>query len=224
LPRPSTIAIDGPVAAGKTAVGISLAQQLGYRFIDTGLMYRAIAWAALREGVSPEDEAAVTALAQRTRIEVASSVGEDGPRLHVEGRDITGELRTKDVEYGVSLVSRYVGVRQAMVARQRTLAKEGRIVMAGRDIGTVVLPDADLKVFLIASPKERARRRHRDMEEAGQSPDLARVLEDLLARDKLDTERAISPLRPGDDAQIIDTDHIDLNQVIERILDLTGEG
>ncbi len=224
MPRPSTIAIDGPVAAGKTAVGVTLAQQLGYRFIDTGLMYRSIAWAALREGVSPDDEAAVTALAQRTQIQVASSVGADGPRIHIEGRDITGELRTKDVEHGVSLVSRYIGVRQAMVARQRVLAEEGEIVMAGRDIGTVVLPDADLKIFLIASPEERARRRHRDMEEAGQPTDLARVLGDLIARDRLDTERAISPLRPGDDAQIIDTDHLDLDQVIERILALAGVG
>ena len=224
LPRPSIIAIDGPVAAGKTAVGTQLAHQMGYRFIDTGSMYRAITWAALRDQVEPEDEAGLTALAHRVQIEVAPSDGLTGPRIRIDGVDVTGELRTRVVEQGVSLVSRFSQVRQAMVYRQRALAQEGRIIMAGRDIGTVVLPDADLKIFLTASSGERARRRYREMEEMGQSPEFARVLEDLLKRDKLDIERANSPLRPGDDAHIIDTDHIDLAQVVERILALMEDG
>ncbi|MBF8267029.1 MAG: cytidylate kinase [Dehalococcoidia bacterium] len=223
MPKPSIIAIDGPVAAGKTAVGTLLARHLGYRFVDTGSMYRAITWAALRDKVGPEDEAGLTALAQRVQIEVTPSNGQKGPRLKIDGKDVTEELRTREVERGVALISRFAQVRQAMVARQRTLAQPGRIVMAGRDIGTVVLPDAPLKIFLTASPNERARRRQRDMEELGQSLQLSQVLSDLLQRDKLDTERANSPLRPGDDAHIIDTDHIDLTQVVERILALTKD-
>ncbi|CAI8035817.1 Cytidylate kinase, partial [Geodia barretti] len=151
LAKPSTIAIDGPVASGKTAVGGLLALRLAYRFIDTGVMYRAVTWAALRDGVSPEDETEVTALANRIQIEVAYSDTLGGPRIMVDGREVAGELRSRDVDGWVSLVSSYSGVRRAMVARQRDMAREGRIVMVGRDIGTVVLPDADLKVFLTAS-------------------------------------------------------------------------
>ena len=224
MPKPSTIAIDGPVAAGKTAVGTLLAHHLGYSFIDTGSMYRAITWAALKDKVDTEDETELTSLAHRVQIEVIPSDGLAGPKIKIDGEDITVVLRTRDVEQKVSLVSRFTQVRQAMVARQRTLAQRGKIVMAGRDIGTVVIPDADLKIFLTASPEERARRRHHDMEEMGQTLDLAQVLEGLLQRDKLDTERANSPLRAGDDAHIIDTDHIDLAQVVQRILTLTEDG
>jgi cytidylate kinase len=224
LPKPSTIAIDGPVAAGKTAVGTLLAHQLGYRFIDTGSMYRAITWAALRDNVDTEDETKLTALAHRIQIEVVPSDGLAGPRIKIDDEDITGELRTRDVERKVSLVSRFTQVRQAMVARQQTLAQRGKIVMAGRDIGTVVILDADLKIFLTASPEERASRRHREMQELGQAPAFAQVLDGLLQRDKLDTERANSPLRAGDDAHVIDTDHIDLSQVVQHILALTKDG
>ena len=224
MPKPSTIAIDGPVAAGKTAVGTLLAHHLGYRFIDTGSMYRAITWAAIRDKVDTEDEDQLTALAHKVHIEVVPSDGLAGPRIKIDGEDITGEIRTREVEQRVSLISRFTRVRQAMVARQRSLAQRGKIVMAGRDIGTVVIPDADLKIFLTASPDERARRRHHDMEEIGQATEFVQVLEGLLQRDKLDTERANSPLRASDDAHIIDTDHIDLAQVVEHILALTEDG
>ena len=223
MPKSSTIAIDGPVAAGKSAVGALLALRLGYRFIDTGVMYRALTWAALRDKIDPDDEEAVTALAQQTQIEVTNSDGLEGPRISADGQDVTGELRTREVEQGVSRISRFTGVRQAMVARQRAFALQGMLIMAGRDIGTVVLPDADLKIFLTASSEERARRRYRDMMENGQSPGFEQVLKELLDRDKLDTERANSPLRPADGAHILNTESIDLTQVVERILALAED-
>ena len=223
LPRSSIIAIDGPLAAGKTAVGALLALRLGYRFIDTGVMYRAITWAVLRDKVDPAEESNVTALAQHSEIEVTGSDSLASPRIKVDGQDVTGELRTREVEQGVSRISRFIGVREAMVARQQALARQGKIIMAGRDIGTVVLPNADLKIFLTASAEERARRRFRDMGQQGQSLELNRVMEDLLHRDKLDTERTNSPLRPADGAHILNTDSIALTQVVERIIALAEE-
>ena len=223
MSRSSTIAIDGPVAAGKSAVGTLLAARLGYRFIDTGVMYRAITWAALKDGLDPEDEASVTALAERSGIEVTEGDASGKSRIIVNGHDVTGVLRTKEIEQGVSLVSRFTGVRSAMVARQRALAGEGMLIMAGRDIGTVVLPDADLKIFLTASAEERARRRHQEMREAGQTVELEQVLEELLQRDKLDTERANSPLRPADGAFVLNTESIGIEQVVERIIGLAGD-
>ncbi len=223
LSRSSTIAIDGPVAAGKSAVGTLLAARLGYRFIDTGVMYRAITWAALKDGLDPEDEASVTALAERSGIEVTEGDASGVSRIIVNGHDVTGVLRTKEVEQGVSLVSRFTGVRSAMVARQRALAGEGMLIMAGRDIGTVVLPDADLKIFLTASAEERARRRHQEMREAGQTVELEQVLAELIQRDKLDTERANSPLRPADGAFVLNTESIGIEQVVERIIGLAGD-
>lgn len=223
MPRSSTIAIDGPVAAGKSAVGTLLALRLGYRFIDTGVMYRALTWAVLRDGIDPDDEAAVTALARQTQIEVGSSNGLEVPRIGVDGQDVTEGLRTREIEQGVSRISRFTEVRKAMVARQRAFAMQGMLIMAGRDIGTVVLPDADLKIFLTASSEERARRRYRDMREADQSLAFEQVLEELLQRDKLDTERANSPLRPADGAHILNTESIDLTQVVERIIALAED-
>ena len=224
MPRPSTIAIDGPVASGKTAVGGLLAQRLAYRFIDTGVMYRAVTWAALRDGISPEDEAAVTALAQRIRIEVAWGDNPGGPGLRVDGREPADELRTREVDGWVSLVSSYSGVRRAMVAQQRALAREGSIIMVGRDIGTVVLPDADLKVFLTASREERARRRYREMKEKGQSSSLEQVMDNLLARDEMDSGRADSPLRPGEGAYMLNTSEMGLDEVVDSIIKLMEEG
>ncbi len=224
MPKPSTIAIDGPVASGKTAVGGLLALRLAYRFIDTGVMYRAVTWAVLRDGVSPEDEASVTVLAHRMQMEIAYSDNLSGPRLKVDGRDVAGELRAKEVDGWVSLVSSYSGVRRALVARQRALAEEGRIIMVGRDIGTVVLPDADLKVFLTASREERAQRRYREMKEKGQSPSLEQVMENLLARDEMDSSRADSPLRAGSGAHVLNTNHMGLDEVVDSIIKLMEEG
>ncbi len=211
------------MAAGKSAVGTLLAARLGYRFIDTGVMYRAITWAALKDGLDPEDEANVTALAEASGIEVSEGDESGVSRISVNGHDVTGLLRTKEVEQGVSLISRFTGVRAAMVARQRALAGEGMLIMAGRDIGTVVLPDANLKIFLTASPEERARRRHQEMREAGQNVELEQVLAELIQRDKLDTERANSPLRPAEGAYVLNTESIGIDQVVERIIALAGD-
>ncbi len=208
------------MAAGKSAVGMLLAARLGYRFIDTGVMYRAVTWAALKDGLDPEDEANVTALAEETNIEVSAGDAAGVSRIIVNGQDVTGVLRTKEVEQGVSLVSRFTGVRAAMVAHQRALAEVGMLIMAGRDIGTVVLPDADLKIFLTASPEERARRRHQEMLDAGQAVELEQVLAELLQRDKLDMERANSPLRPADGAHVLNTESMGIDQVVGRIMTL----
>lgn len=212
-PPPRCIAIDGPVASGKSAVGGAVARKLGYRFVDTGMMYRAVTWQALERGIDTDDEAALAKLAEDAKIEVAEG------RVLIDGVDTTGRLRSQRVGERVSLVSRVPGVRTAMVERQRLLAAEGGIVMAGRDIGTVVLPDAPLKVYLDASPEERVRRRHAELVGSA-SPEQVR--EELALRDAIDKEREASPLRPANDAVIIDTGHLSLEQVVDRILELAS--
>jgi cytidylate kinase len=218
---PSAIAIDGPVAAGKTAVGRLLSRRLGYRFLDTGTMYRAVTWLALERGIDVEDEEALARLAREAVIEVSQEGQRD--TVQVNGRDITQVIRRPEVEQNVSLVARLPRVRRALVEKQRAIADGGSIVMAGRDIGTVVLPDAGLKVFLLASVEERARRRYLELRGMGQDVAYEEVLRELKMRDKLDSERSHSPLRPAPDAHLIDTDGVDVEQVVERILALMGE-
>ena len=224
---PETIAIDGPGASGKSDVGKLGARKLGYQFLDTGAMYRALTWMALKLGLDPEDEESMAQLAVDTVIEVASPPpGSGGPqgveRCHVcvGGEDATPHLRTPEVEANVSLVSRVAGVRREMVRLQRLLAQGGPIVMAGRDIGTVVLPDADLKVYLDASREERARRRRRQLATNGAAPSLESVRADLEKRDAIDSTRAVSPLRPAADAVVINTDGLSLEEVVEKVMSL----
>ncbi|MFQ6020378.1 MAG: (d)CMP kinase [Dehalococcoidia bacterium] len=219
---PRVIAIDGPSAAGKSTVGILVGRRLGYLFLDTGAMYRAITLAALRRGIDLGDEGVLGELAGSAEIEMGP------PRLEsvetctvsVDGDDVTTDLRRPEVEAAVSLVSRVPAVRQALVATQRRLAGHQSVVMAGRDIGTVVLPDADLKLYLDASLEERARRRHRELQALGQTVTEDQVLHDLRRRDSIDSQRSTSPLRPAEDAIIIDTDGMTLEQVVENILTL----
>jgi len=215
----SVIAIDGPVASGKTAVGLNLARELGYRLVDTGMIYRAVAWLTLQRGVSLDDEAAIVTLAENARIELGQPAANSGPTISVDERDITDELRSPDVDRSVSFVSRMPGVRQAVLDLQRALAKQGRIVMLGRDIGTVVLPEAALKVYLDASAEVRARRRHAELIAAGNSRPEAEILAELRQRDNMDRQRHVSPLRPADDAIVIDTDRLSLDEVIARVRD-----
>ena len=218
----TVIAVDGPVASGKTTVGRLLAQRLGYRFLDTGIMYRAITWAALEAGVSPKDGRRLVALALERKIEVAFQ--RDGQAsVLVDGQDVAAHLRKESVEESVSLVSQVPGVRDILVALQRHVAEEGRMVMAGRDIGTVVLPNAPLKVFLTASVATRARRRHAELQTSGRSVPYQEVLDDLARRDKLDSERKIAPLRPAADAHRIDTDDLNIEMTVERILELVRQ-
>ena len=220
--KPLAIAIDGPVASGKTAVGRLVARRLDMRFLDTGSMYRAVTRVALDAGVDLDDGDALTALAERLDLRVSVAAGSD--RLTADGADVTDGLRTPDVERGVSLVSRVPGVRRSLVAQQRRIAADGPIVMAGRDIGTVVLTDAPVKVYLDASARVRAKRRRSDPEDAGSEADERQVLESLIRRDKIDSERADSPLRPADGAIIVDTDDLGIEQVADKIVSLVERG
>jgi cytidylate kinase len=223
LPVASVIAIDGPVASGKTTVGRALAMRLGYRFVDTGLMYRALTWAALGRRISVEDEQALGRLARQVDIEVRSvslDSAEGSTQVLIGNVDVTPWLRSAEVEQAVSLVSAIPAVRRALVAKQRRIAKEGNVVMAGRDIGTVVLPDASTKVYLEAAAEERARRRLRDQEKAGWNASAGEVLESLERRDSLDRQRADSPLRAASDAVRVPTDGLSVEGVVERVLEL----
>ena len=214
------IAIDGPVASGKTVVGKLLAHRLGYRFLDTGLMYRAITWLALKENI-PLEDAPLTKLAQDAHIRVVDA-GDGNSRIIVNGTDATDELRSRDVEGAVSVVSEVAGLRNVMVEHQRDIAREGAIVMVGRDIGTVVLPDAGLKVFLRASVAERARRRYLELQEMGKEASYDAILDNLEERDRIDSQRAHAPLRPAEDARLLDTDDIGAEEVVGRITAMTN--
>jgi cytidylate kinase len=212
MPKPATIAIDGPVAVGKSAIGSLLAQRLGYRFLDTGAMYRALTWRALELAVDLEDEKALEELALGASIELAAE------GVMVGGRDVTLDIRREEVERGVSLVAKVGGVRRAMVTKQRQMAQGGQVVMAGRDIGTVVLPHAEFKLYLVASAEERARRRHLELVQRGQEANYEQVLAELKRRDKIDSERALAPLKPAPDAKVIDTDGLNIEQVLAEIM------
>ena len=215
------IAIDGPAASGKSAVGSAVASQLRYLFLDTGIMYRAFAWLTLREHVGPADAVGLTALVASTHMDLCPS--EEGPgilnRVLVNGIDATPYLRDSAVEASVSIVSAVSVVRQRMVEAQRKLARSS-IVMAGRDIGTVVLTDAELKIYLDASAEERARRRLTELQQHGDQATFDDVLADIVNRDKRDTSRADSPLTVAEDAERIETDRLGLEEVIQSVLRL----
>ncbi len=216
------IAVDGPVAAGKTSVGRELARRLGYRFLDTGIMYRAVTWLALRRNVPMEDEAALGVLAQRESIRPQ---GQDSDRV-LAGEVVLGEkdLRDPQVDQHVSMVSQVSVVRRAMVRQQRELAAAGKMVMVGRDIGTVVLPGADLKVFMSASVQERARRRRRDLLGQGHDVPFRQILRETEARDYIDSHRSDSPLLPAEDAFQMDTEGLSIEEVVDLILAQTCGG
>lgn len=218
MSRPSTIAIDGPVAVGKSTISRMLGQRLGYRYVDTGMMYRALTWKAMGLNADLEDEEQLTALARDTRFELAPP-----DTVLVDGVDATSAIRHADVERAVSLVAKVAGVREVLVEQQRALGHAGGVVMAGRDIGTVVLPDADLKVYLTASVEERARRRYDELLGRGEGVDYKAVLADVKRRDAIDSERAASPLQPAADARVVDTDTLTLEQVLSEILGLMDE-
>ena len=211
-----SIAIDGPAASGKTAVGRLLARRLGCRFLDTGTMYRAVTWAAAERGIDLHDEDALSTLASALEMRVVSQ--ESGDRLFVDTIDVTDRLRDPEIDRGVSLVARVPGVRSAMVQQQRVIASDGPIVMVGRDIGTVVLPAARVKVFLSASAEVRSQRRYRELQDLGQTPDYERLVDDLTRRDKIDSERSDSPMKPADDALVIETDSLGVEEVTERVM------
>jgi cytidylate kinase len=216
------IAIDGPAASGKSTLGMKLAEALGYLFFDTGVMYRAVTWAALSRSVPVADEGAVTGLAEGVDIDVRPPSSADGRAYDIllDEQDITWEIRRPEVDAHVSVVSAYPGVRQALTAQQRRIGQRGRVVMVGRDIGTVVLPEADLKVFLVASAEERARRRFEELRSRGQPANYEATLHAVLHRDAIDSSRAVAPLKPAEDAVILDSDRLSIHQVLEQILNL----
>ena len=216
---PNSIAIDGPAASGKSTIGEKLAAELGYLYFDTGIMYRAVTLAALQNDLALDDEANVTLLAQQLEIDVQPPTRLDGRSADVllNGVDVTWEIRSKEVDSSVSQVSAYAGVRQAMTEQQRRVGHRGKVVMVGRDIGTVVLPDAELKVYLDASVEERARRRYREQVQRGDRVVYEEILASLQRRDSIDSTRAVAPLRAADDAVIIKTDNLEIEQVMERI-------
>jgi cytidylate kinase len=218
----TVITIDGPAASGKSTLGKNLAETLGYLYFDTGVMYRAVTWVALQRGISIGDEAAVTALAESLPIDVRPPSVSDGRAydVWVNGEDVTWHIRLPEVEASVSEVSAYPGVRRALTAQQRRIGLRGRVVMVGRDIGTVVMPEAALKIYLDASAKERARRRFLELRARGEQADQQAILQAMRARDHIDSTRDLAPLRPADDAVIISSDGLDADQVLERAIAL----
>jgi cytidylate kinase len=222
LTRASTIAIDGPAASGKSTVGARVAARLGYLCFDTGLMYRAVTWAALQRGVEIDDETAVTLLAQQIVIEVLPPTVNDGRPYTVlaDGEDVTWAIRSPAVDGAVSPVSEYSGVREALTTQQRRIGLQGTVVMLGRDIGTVVMPDADLKIYLDADVTERARRRHQEVLQRGQASDYGAILEAMRRRDRIDSGRELAPLQAAPDAVVVDSTNLAIDQVVDRILAL----
>jgi len=219
LPVPSTIAIDGFAASGKSTVGALLAKSLGYLYFDTGVMYRAVTWAALERKIDPANGEAVSQLAEAVSIEVTAGGPADGRQatVWVDGRDVTWEIRHAAVDACVSQVSSYPRVRTALTRQQRRIAATGSIVMAGRDIGTVVLPHADLKIFLLASAEERARRRCQQSLEQNRPANYPEILAAIIKRDALDRDNPVSPTKPAPDAIIVDTDNLTIEQVVARL-------
>ena len=210
------IAIDGPSGAGKGTIARTLSSQLGYRHVDTGAMYRAVGWKACRDGVALDDEAGVAGVASR-----ANLIVENG-RVEIDGHDVTRAIRTPEVDKIAAAVARLPRVREVLVARQRDLGLSGGVVMEGRDIGTVVFPHADVKVYLDASAEERARRRANDVAHTGSQAGQAAVAEAIAARDKSDTTRAVSPLTLAPDAVRIDTTELPVEAVVERVMELVN--
>jgi cytidylate kinase len=219
------IAIDGPAAAGKSTLAQRLADELGYLYFDTGVMYRAVTLAALWHEVPIDDEEAVTQIARCLPIDVRPPTVQDDRKFDVlmGGEDVTWAIRSPEVDAHVSQVSMYVGVRQAMTQRQREIGLRGDIVMVGRDIGTVVLPEADLKIYLDASAEERAQRRYLESQEMGEDEPLDEILRSLRMRDELDSTRDLAPLRAAPDAIVLDTTSLNADQVYERVIELVKE-
>ncbi|HXD80077.1 MAG TPA: (d)CMP kinase [Candidatus Acidoferrum sp.] len=211
------VAIDGGVASGKSAVGKRVAEALGLPFVDSGLMYRAITRIAAEHGIDPHDAEAIANLAESTPVKI------DGERVWANGVELTDGIYDADYADALPLISAIAGVRNALVAQQRRLG-EGGVVMAGRDIGTVVFPDADFKFFLVASLDEKVRRRAAQYERRGERVDEEAMRKEVEERDRVDTQRAVAPLRPAQDAVVIDTDRLDIEQVVDRITKQVAKG
>lgn len=210
------IAVDGPAGSGKSTVSKLVAKKLGLLYIDTGAMYRALTLKAMNQGVDLKDEEALTSLAKTTKIQL-----EDRGSLHVivDSEDVTNAIRTPEVTANVKYIARTPGVRQQMVKLQRSLGEKQGGVLEGRDIGTVVFPKADYKFYLDASPEERANRRAKDLAELGQTTDVEQVKKDIIARDESDITRTVGALKVADDAIVVDTTDLTIDEVVDRLID-----
>lgn len=215
------IAIDGPAGAGKSSIAKEAARRLGFIYVDTGALYRTIALNAIRNNVSLNDPAAIAQTLTNAKISLVFADGTQ--RVMLNGEDVSEQIRTPDVSAGASKVSAVPAVRQYLFDLQKNLAAENDCLMDGRDIGTVVLPNAQLKVFLTASPEERARRRWNQLKEAGTEADYDEILKDVNQRDYQDTHREIAPLKQADDAVLLDTTHMNFEEVVAELLRLTEE-
>jgi cytidylate kinase len=218
-PRGFVIAIDGPSGAGKSTAGRALARRLGYTFIDTGAMYRALALRAIDDGVEPGLEEPLARLAEAARIELDEGGNEGGARVRLDGVDVTARIRSREVSAMASRVSVHPRVRSAMVTRQRELGRAGGVVLDGRDIGTAVFPDADVKFYLDADATRRARRRYAELGAAGVSTDLGLIEREIRERDHTDSTRADSPLVRAPDAVLLDTTLLSPEEVVERMIE-----
>ncbi|MBD2861335.1 MULTISPECIES: (d)CMP kinase [Paenibacillus] len=213
------IAIDGPAGAGKSTVARLVAKELGFIYIDTGAMYRAVTWKALQSGITAEDREQLVEIASKLRIELLP--GEHGQQVLLDGSDVTGLIRSPEVNQNVSAVSAIPEIRTLLVAKQQEMAEAEGVVMDGRDIGTHVLPDAKVKIFLTASVKERAERRYLEMKARNEDVSLEKLEREIAERDRMDEQREVSPLVRARDAVLLDTTGIAIPQVVERILELT---
>ena len=218
----STITLDGPASSGKSTVGNMLAGRLNYLFFDTGVMYRAITLAALLSKTPIDDEAAVTALAEKAKIDVYPPLFNDGRQCTVmlDNEDVTWAIRAPEVDANVSKVSAYPKVREILTEEMRAIGKRGRVIMVGRDIGTVVLPEAELKIYLDASPEERARRRHAELAGRGIAKPYEEILAAIRKRDQIDSTREHAPLKAAPDAKIVDTSGMSVGQVVAKLMEL----
>lgn len=214
------IAIDGPAGSGKSTIAQRIAEVLGYLYFDTGVMYRAVTLAAINHNVDIDDEVRVTSIARKVKIDIQPPTIEDGRAYTVflDGDDVTWKIRSPEVEASVSQVSAYLGVRQAMTALQREIGLRSNVVMAGRDIGTVVLPEADLKVYLDASIEERAKRRFQESLIRGEGLSFEEVLKAIKDRDGIDSTRDHAPLKAAEDAVVIDTTDMTIDDVLQKVL------
>ncbi|QWG27438.1 (d)CMP kinase [Bacillus mycoides] len=215
-----SIAIDGPAAAGKSTVAKVVAKKLSYVYIDTGAMYRAITYAALEQKVDIENEEKLMEVVKNVNIEFQQ--GENTQLVFLNGQDVSEVIRTPDVTNRVSIVAKHRLVREEMVCRQQELAEKGGVVMDGRDIGTHVLPDAEVKIFMLASVEERAERRYLENMNKGFDSNLEQLKEDIARRDKLDSEREVSPLKKADDALELDTTSLSIEEVVQKIMGIVS--
>lgn len=221
----SVIAIDGPAASGKSTLGAALARRLGYLYVDTGAMYRAATLAVLQRSIPVEDEHAVTRLVSDIEIDVHPPTKNDSRQndILVDGEDVTWEIRSPEVDRNVSQVSMYSGVRDILTHRQREIGMRGKVVMVGRDIGTVVLPNADLKIYLDASAEARARRRYLENEGRRNSMSYEEILQAVKRRDRIDSTRELAPLRVAEGAIVIDSTQLNITQVFDRVFTLVED-